>query len=1446
MQLPEKKSEYGQALVEFALILLVLLMVIFVVIESARLFQANLTVQNAARAGGRYAITGEFDPSCLAATPACADPRVESIKAVALNALTGLRLDNTASFDEENFYLIEVFSLDETGNWIANNAGAPGDPLLVRVTYRVGIITPLVRSIAESVRVRGQVVYNNERFHQLNLASGTSPGSDEAPVLPPLPAYAPPHLQIAKSASASMVTVPDPLNYTVVITNSGSGSASGIVFTDTLPSHVQYVSGAPSGCTTPTTAGGTITCTLSDLMPGTSTSLVYTVNTVSGGSATNVAEVDSAELAPVSASTTTTVLDPAAADLEVSKTSSLANGEVALGEQFDYTITVTNNGLADATNVVVEDTLDTSLSFVSVTPGAGMTCPTSPPLGGSGLVQCEIASLPANNSTTVVIRVSANTPGYIYNTASASGTEDDTVPENNSDTIRILAAGQADLSIVKTVSPDRIGWGELMLYTLQVTNSGPDGATGVVVTEDMPDGVGLVSMSTTQGTCAEDPQTGIVCSLDTIPSGGTATIEIQTIPSTSGWSTNTATVDANEVDPVPSNNTDSVTTFIEPFADFAITKSGSDPAVYQGDLLIYTLTVEHLDGVAVQSVLVEDQLSRDVTLESANVVAGTGGTCTLGINSVECTLNAMQKGDTSTIEIAVRPTVPNINATPYGDLTNTAVVTSTHNNGVREDDFQELNPANNTAIVSTYIGPGEQTIQISPACGSADEDTSVVVTGLNWTVSGGETVQLSLVSADGVTEIYIFTAAVPLAQSWTTTVTVPNSLFEPWGQQPWGDYNIRAYRKGTEEALAPFTFPCPAPDLVIDSLTLVSPPAVAGEPVTYNAVIRNQGETDAGSFTSALYFDPVGATSTSTSIDAQYQVSSVQVASLAIGATISVDFVVSSGFPTHGDHTVWALADSDPAPIGSIDEMLDSNNTANKTELVLARPVAGDDSYATTEDTPLTEAAPGVVVNDSDADSTFAISTYDTTSNNGGTVNLNGDGSFTYTPAADFNGTDTFTYQICDPDNLCAVGTVTITVGSVNDAPVAVDDAYTTDEDTVLTPTAPGVLGNDTDADGDNLTVATVNGSGVDVGQTITLLSGALLTVNADGSFSYDPNGQFEYLKSGESVAESFTYTASDGTVSSNIATVTITITGVNDAPVAVDDAYSTDEDTPLSVAAAGVLANDSDVEGDPLAAVLVSGPANGTLTLNTEGSFTYTPNANFNGTDSFTYTASDGQATSNTATVTITVNPVNDAPVAADDTASVQEDASVSIPVLDNDTDIDGDTLTVASVTQPVTGTVTINADGTVTFTATGFDYLADAETATVTFTYIANDGTADSNSATVTVTVTGVNDPPQAVADSYSTTKNTELPVAAPGLLGNDSDAEGSLLSVASVNGSAANVGVQITTTAGGTLQVSADGSLTYTPKSGYTGEDSFTYQATDGALNSNVVTVTITVNP
>jgi VCBS repeat-containing protein len=387
-------------------------------------------------------------------------------------------------------------------------------------------------------------------------------------------------------------------------------------------------------------------------------------------------------------------------------------------------------------------------------------------------------------------------------------------------------------------------------------------------------------------------------------------------------------------------------------------------------------------------------------------------------------------------------------------------------------------------------------------------------------------------------------------------------------------------------------------------------------------------------------------------------------------------------------------------------------------------PTASDDSYTTAEDSPLTVAAGGLLANDGDVEGT-ALSAVVVSGPDHGTLVLNSNGSFTYTPDANYHGADSFAYKASDGAAESNVATVSLNVTAVDDAPTAADDAYSVAEDQTLAIGASGVLGNDSDVES-SLTAALVSGP-----------AHGTLALNADGSFTYTPHANYNG-------SDSFTYKANDGGLDSNVATVTLTISAVADAPTAGDDTFALDEDNSLTVAADGVLGNDGDADGDALSAILVNGPSHGVLTLNSDGSFAYTPHANFHGSDSFTYKAHDGGLDSNVATVWLTIHAVNDAPTASDDAYSAAEDEllAVAAGVLANDGDLDGDSLSAVLVSGPEHGTLTLNADGSFTYTAHA-DYNGSDS-----FTYKANDGSADSNVATVSLMISAVNDAPVAAA--------------------------------------------------------------------------------------------------
>ncbi|WP_346321079.1 Ig-like domain-containing protein, partial [Chitinophaga sp. YIM B06452] len=301
-----------------------------------------------------------------------------------------------------------------------------------------------------------------------------------------------------------------------------------------------------------------------------------------------------------------------------------------------------------------------------------------------------------------------------------------------------------------------------------------------------------------------------------------------------------------------------------------------------------------------------------------------------------------------------------------------------------------------------------------------------------------------------------------------------------------------------------------------------------------------------------------------------------------------------------------------------------------------------------------------------------------------GTVVLNADGSFTYTPNANYNGTDSLIYQVCDngSPSLCDTATLHIAITNVNERPVAVNDAYTVNEDTALNVPSPGLLGNDTDPDGDTLAIA-----------VLAAPMNGTLTLNPDSSFIYVPAPNFF----GNDTAY-YTITDPDGLM--DTAMVIFTVTGVNDAPTAADDALTTDQNSP---ATGNLLSNDSDIDGNILTASVVSGPANGTITLNANGSFTYTPANGFSGADSITYRVCDSGTPSrcDTATARFTIAAGNIKPVAVNDTITVVSGATVTHEALVNDSDGNGNTLTASIIRQPQHGTLVFTPAGRATYTA-------------------------------------------------------------------------------------------------------------------------------------------------
>ncbi|UTB32533.1 MAG: Ig-like domain-containing protein [Methanobacterium sp. ERen5] len=451
-------------------------------------------------------------------------------------------------------------------------------------------------------------------------------------------------------------------------------------------------------------------------------------------------------------------------------------------------------------------------------------------------------------------------------------------------------------------------------------------------------------------------------------------------------------------------------------------------------------------------------------------------------------------------------------------------------------------------------------------------------------------------------------------------------------------------------------------------------------------------------------------------------------------------------------------------------------------------PIGNDDSKTIPEDSQANGKVTGA---DVDGDTlTYTKNTNPTH----GTAIVNADGTYTYTPNANYNGPDSFTVTVNDGNGGSDVVTVTIDVTPVNDAPIGNDDSKTISEDSQANGKVTG-----TDVDGDTLTFA-----------KDTDPKHGTAVVNADGTYTYTPNANYNG-------PDSFTVTVNDGNGGSDVVTVTIDVTPVNDAPIGNDDSKTIPEDSQANGKVTG-----TDVDGDTLTFSKATNPSHGTAIVNADGTYTYTPNANYNGPDSFTVTVSDGNGGSDVVTVTIDVTPVNDAPIGTGDSKTISEDSQANGKV--TGTDVDGDTLTFAKDTDPKHGTAVVNADGTYTYTPNANYNGPDSFTVTV------NDGNGGSDIVTVTIDVTPVNDAPIGTGDSKTIPEDSQANGKVTG-----TDVDGDTLTFS-----------KATNPSHGTAIVNADGTYTYTPNANYNGPDSFTVTVNDGNGGSDIVTVTIDVTP
>ena len=682
------------------------------------------------------------------------------------------------------------------------------------------------------------------------------------------------------------------------------------------------------------------------------------------------------------------------------------------------------------------------------------------------------------------------------------------------------------------------------------------------------------------------------------------------------------------------------------------------------------------------------------------------------------------------------------------------------------------------------------------------------------------------------------------------------------------------------------------------------------------------------------------------------------------GGEITINADGSYTFNPNGDFT--HIAAGSATSTAAFYQITDSNGETATARLLVSvlgtadpnrRPTPASDTGATNADTvrTVTDGTTGttnadLLLNDSDPDTgdTFTISAVGATAatvaaanlgsatagSNGGDFTISANGAWSFDPDGDFDDlapgivrTTIIYYQTTDNHGAksATAATLTVTVtgtaAAPNQGPLVIDDTGSTDADTTImvadgaTGTNADLLGNDSDPDGDTLSISRVGTSVAtqttgNLGSATAGSNGGDFTVSATGAWSFDPDGDFDDLAPGATRTTTIFFTVTDGTATAG-SELTVTVTGTaapNQAPTATDDAGKTDPATILRASdTTSLLANDMDADGDTLtisrvggtAATLaagnrggnvVSGEGFGVFNIQASGAWAFNPRTDFNDlaagasrTVSAIYEISDGNGGTDTATlrVTVTAAAANTAPTVVADTGATNADNTITVAdgttgttnadLLLNDSDTDGDTLTISQVGSSAAavaavnlgkaiagsngGDFTVSANGAWSFDPDGdFDNLNDNKTRTTTIYYLVSDGTATTASE-LTVTVTGTNRQPVPTSDTGAVNADTTLSVnAANGVLANDSDPDGDTLSVTRVGtsaGSLVNAGTAVAGSAGGTFTVMTDGSYTFDPGTsfgslapGATSNTQVFYLLSDGhrtALTSLRVTVT-----
>jgi uncharacterized repeat protein (TIGR01451 family) len=1124
----------------------------------------------------------------------------------------------------------------------------------------------------------------------------------------------------------------DVIEYRIDVRNDGTDTANNVVVTDAVPTSTTYVPGSltvTGGAATDAAdadkakfAGSTATFDAGSLAPGATKRVTFQVKVAAG-------------TLPGTAIVTMTVQQPhadLAAVLSVAPATVQRNTAPA---SVAYTATVQNNGTDTEPAAKAKLTLP-----------AGVTAGTLPAgcTAAGQVVTCSVGPVGSGSSSSVTIPATAagSAATQAQATLEVSGAGLDGTPANDTTTatLRVNSAPVATADPgVTTTNATKVN------INVKANDSDPDGDflnVGIA----SPAAHGLTNVES-DGTVSYTPDSTWV---------GTDTFTYKVFDGRGGNAT--ATVTVNTANAAPAAKTDNYSTS----AGVAVTVSPKDNDPDANNQALHLVAVGQPQSGAGSTVLNPDGT---VTYTPDPLFLGTADFTYV----VADTMNAQTTG-------TVHITVANAGPAAIDDTANVAYHGGVTIDVLHNDTDDDGDPLTITSVSTPASG------------GAAAEQSGKIDYQAPTGFSGDDTFTYTISDGHGGTATATVTVTVgnaaPTAnpQSLTTNTNTP---------LPVDALSSASDPNATDHLTVSGTTAPLHGRLVLNadqSLTYTPRSGYAGPDSFDYTVDDGHGGTATGTISITVSNAAPVATADAVSVPAGV-VSTVNVLANDRDANNDPLTVTITGSPAHGTATVNADGTVRYTPAAGFVgtdtfayQLSDGPATATATatlSVVNSAPVARPDADSTDADNPVTLS---VLANDTDPNNDTLTVTAATAPPHGQVV-VTANGTITYTPAAGFAGTDSFSYTVADPSGATDTGIVTVTVRS--SGPIAVNDSYVARPGVAMTL---DVLANDTDPNtGQTLSVATV-GTG----------SKGTVTLHADGTLTYLPTAT--------GGIDSFDYVLTDTLGLTDTATVTVTIT-IDAAPNAVADTASTVSGVPVVIS---VLSNDSDAESGQMALVSATTPGHGTAVL-VGGQIRYTPATGFTGTDTFNYTMRD--TVGNTATASVTVQVANAAPVADGITAAVLANHSVDIAARS------GQTLTVSQVGTPAHGTAVI-VDGKIRYTpAIGY-------VGTDTFTYTVTDGNGGTATAGVTVTVS--DGTPVAVADDRTTPYQKAITIP---VLANDLDPNGEL-AITSVT-SPDNGTVAFTST-----------ELVYTPPAGFSGKGAFTYTATDANAQETTATVTVTV--